>query len=107
MGREVTPQPIPVGFKIRKTTHTHTHTCTHTCKDVDGIMEETVMNNSGLILNYYEIFIVVTGGAGLCPASFLHIAQYLRAWLRLSVTVLGPSLVLRFSGRGCITMGNW
>ena len=39
-----------------------THTCTHTHKDVDGIMEETVMNNSGLILNYCEIFVIVTGG---------------------------------------------
>ena len=80
MWREVTPQPIPVGFKMRKTKHTHTHThtrahthvhthahaCTHTRahthKDVDGVMEETVMNNSGLILNYCEIFVTVTGG---------------------------------------------
>lgn len=46
--------------------HTHAHACTHTRahthKDVDGVMEETVMNNSGLILNYCEIFVTVTGG---------------------------------------------
>lgn len=45
-------------------------------------------------------------GTGLCPASLLHIVQYSRAWLCVSVTVLGPSLVLCFSGGGCIAMGN-
>ena len=58
------------------------------------------MSNSGLTLNYYEVFIIVPVGTGLCPASFLRIVQYFSTWLRLSVTILGPSLVLRFSGRG-------